>query len=479
MITRIFVASVLVVASVSSLSAQQFDRTTPPALGTPARLVVPVVRSAPLPNGIAVSVVEQHELPLVQVIATFSGGARLDGNRAGLASFTAAMLTEGAGARDASALHAELAYLGATLSSSASWDAINVSLKVPLRSLGPALDMMADVVMRPTFATAEVRRQRDLRLSSILQRRDQPGALADLAFHDVVYPQGHPYHRPRGGDSITVAAFDSATLRRFYQAAIRPEGARLIVVGDLTDADARAQLTSRFASWRPSGATSPSSATAPTAHRESRTHLYLVDKPAAAQSVIIIGWPGVDRLTPDYAPLMVMNSLLGGSFTSRLNMNLREAHGYSYGAGSDFDFNRLPGPFTASAAVRTDATDSSLVEFFRELRRLRDSTVADDEVARAKAYVELGLPGSLESTSQIAGNIAELATFGLPLTDLSRFATKVRAVTAADIQRVARLYLTPDRASVVVVGDLAAIQKSIEALKLGDITVIPISQIAH
>lgn len=476
---RKFAPTFLLLAPLSALPAQRFDRTKPPALGAPAPLVVPVVRTAPLSNGITVSVVEQHELPLVQVVATFSGGARLDGDRAGLASFTATMLTQGAGSRDANTLQSELAYLGATLNSSASWDAINLALKVPLRSLGPALDLLADVITRPTFTSAEVRRQRDLRLTSILQRRDQPGVLADLAFHDVVFPPGHPYHRSRSGDSATVATFDSTTLRRFYRGAIRPERARFIVVGDVADAEVRSQLAQRFAVWRPTGATIPIPASAPSPRREMRTHLYLVDKPAAAQSVIIVGWPGVDRLTPDYAPLMVMNSLLGGSFTSRLNMNLREAHGYSYGAGSDFDFNRIPGPFTASAAVRTDATDSSLVEFFKELRRLRDSVATDEEVGRAKAYVELGLPGSLESTSQIAANIAELATFGLPLSDLSRFAAKVRAVSAADVQRVARQYLTPQRASVVIVGDLATIQKQVEALKLGDVTVVPVSQIAR
>ncbi|MEO7966177.1 MAG: pitrilysin family protein [Gemmatimonadaceae bacterium] len=462
-----------------SADAQSFDRSKPPALGAPARLTVPAVRHATLANGISLSIVEQHELPLVQVVATFSGGARLDGSRPGLAAFTATMLKEGAGTRDANALQSELAYLGATLNTAASWDAITVSLKVPLRSLGPALDLMSDVIQRPTFSTAEVRRQRDLRLTSILQRRDQPGALASLAFHSVVFPQGHPYHNPLSGDSATTASIDSAALRAFYAGAVRPEQARFIVVGDIAEADARTHVAQRFGTWRPIGRAEPLSAVSVVPHVEGRTHIYLVDKPAAAQSVIILGWPGVDRLTPDYAPLMVMNSLLGGSFTSRLNMNLREAHGYSYGAGSDFDFNRSPGPFTASAAVRTNATDSSLVEFFKELRKLRDSVISSDELARARSYVELALPGSLESTSQVAGTIAELSTFGLPLSDLTSYATKVRAVTPADVQRVARKYLTPNAATVVVVGDLTTIRASIDALKLGEVTVVPVSQVAR
>jgi zinc protease len=174
----------------------------------------------------------------------------------------------------------------------------------------------------------------------------------------------------------------------------------------------------------------------------------------------------------------VMNTLLGGSFTSRLNMTLREAKGYTYGASSRFSFRRAPGPFTAAAAVRSNVTDSSLVEFFRELRGVRDVAVPDDELQRAKSYVELGLPGTLESTSQVAGSVAQLALFSLPLTELATYAAKVRAVTVADVQRVARRYLTPDQATVVVVGDLASIRAPVEALKLGAIAVLEVKDVA-
>jgi predicted Zn-dependent peptidase len=206
--------------------------------------------------------------------------------------------------------------------------------------------------------------------------------------------------------------------------------------------------------------------------------VFLIDKPGAAQSIIQIGWPGVERSSPDYAALMVMNTILGGSFTSRLNMNLRETHGYSYGAGSGFAFRRAPGPFAASSAVRTNVTDSSLVEFFKEMDGLRSATVPADELQRAKSYVELGLPGSLEGTSRLAGEISELLTFGLTLSELPRFATAVREVTAGDVQRVAQKYLTPDRATVVVVGDLAKIREPITALALGSIDVLDANVVA-
>lgn len=450
-----------------------------PDLPPPAPLTVPAVRSLALANGVQLRVVEHHELPLVQVLLQVTGGSRLDGAAAGLASFMANMLDEGAGTRDALALQSDLALLGASLSTSADWDRITVSLKVPARSLAPALDLMADVVLRPTFASSEVRRQRDLRLTSLLQRRDSPNALADLAFNQVLYPATHPYHRSPIGDSISVASFDSAQVRGFYERVMQPGRATIYVVGDVSEAQVRELFGQRFGSWRAAVPAANPPAAPPAVATPSASRVYLIDKPEAAQSVIVIGWPGVERTTPDYAALTVMNTLLGGSFTSRLNMNLRETKGYTYGAGSGFAYRVMPGPFTASASVRTNVTDSSLVEFFRELRLVRDSLVPPDELARAKAYVELRLPGNLETTSQVASQMASLALYGLTLDELPRFAAQVRAVTPADVRRVAQRYLTPDRAVIVVVGDLAKVRQPIERLDLGPITVLEVNAVAR
>jgi zinc protease len=452
--------------------------TSAPAVAPAPALKVPAVRSSTLPNGIALRVVEHRELPLAQVTLTVTGGSRLDAQVPGIATFMAGMLDEGAGSRDATALQSELAYLGANLSTGADWDRFTVSLKVPVRNLPAALALMSDVVMRPSFAAEEVRRQRDLRLTSLLQLRDQPNALASLAFNQAVYPAAHPYSRNASGDSATVATYDSALVRRFYEGTMRPDRASFFIVGDVTDSQIRALLTQHFGGWRAGGTATPlPTAPAPATHPPT-TRVWLVDKPDAAQSVILVGWPGVDRTSPDYAALQVMNTLLGGSFTSRLNMTLREAKGYSYGAGSGFAFRVVPGPFSVSTSVRTNVTDSSLIEIFRELRGVRDSLVPEEELKRAKSYFELGIPGALESTSQVAGQMAQLATFGLTLEELERVAARVRAVTAADVQRVARQYLTPDKAHVVVVGDLAKVRAPIEALGLGTITVLEVGKLA-
>ena len=462
----------------ATLLAQQSTFTKPPALPVAASLSVPTVKAGALPNGIKLNIVEQHELPLVQVTLTVIGGSRLDGDTPGIATFMANMLDEGAGTRDALGLQTELAYLGANLSTTADWDRITVGLKVPVRALPAALALMADVVRRPTFRTEEVRRQRDLRLTALLQAKDQPNALASLAFNQAVFPATHPYARNALGDSATVALYDSARVRRFYEGAMRPERATLFVVGDVNEAQVRTLMTQSFGSWGAGGAATPLPAVLAPVVAPTATRVWLVDKPEAAQSVIIVGWPGVERTSPDYAALQVMNTLLGGSFTSRLNMNLRETKGYSYGASSGFAYRVAPGPFSASSSVRTNVTDSSLIEIFKELRGVRDVAVPQDELDRAKAYVELGIPGTLESTSQVAGQMASLATFGLTLEELPRLAARVRSVNAADVQRVARQYLTPDRAHIVVVGDLSKVKEPIEKLGLGTSMTLEVSKLA-
>jgi zinc protease len=452
--------------------------TTPPAVARNPNLAVPAVRASELPNGVQLRVVEHHELPLVQVTLTVTGGSRMDGSTPGIATFMAGMLDEGAGTRDASGLQSELAYLGASLSTTADWDRFTVSLKVPVRNMGPAVALMSDVVLRPMFRAEEVRRQRDLRLTALLQTRDQPNAVASLTFNQAVFPAGHPYARSASGDSVTVATYDSTLVRRFYSAAMRPDRATLFVVGDVQPANIRALLTQQFGAWRATGTAATLPAAPATPAHPATTRVWLVDKPEAAQSVIMIGWPGVDRSSPDFAALQVMNTLLGGSFTSRLNMNLREAKGYSYGANSGFTYRVVPGPFTASSSVRTNVTDSSLVEIFKEIRAVRDVAVPQEELDRAKSNYELSIPGNLESTSQVAGQMAQLATFGLTLDELPKLAARVRAVTAADVQRVARQYLTPDKAHVVVVGDLAKVKGPIEQLQLGTATVLEVTKVA-
>ncbi len=463
----------------SLLLGQALDRTQVPTLDKPPALKLPAIERASLPNGVTLQVVQQHELPLVQLTLVIAGGTKLDGNQPGLASFTTRMLTEGAGTRDANALQGELAFLGAQLFANAGTDAFTISLNVPKRTLGEALDLLGDVILRPTFRAADVRRQRDLRLASILQRRDNANVLASLAFNQLVFPIGHPYHRPSDGDSVTTAALDSTSVRRFYEQTFVPERARIVIVGDVTVPEVRALLARRFDGW--TRGTAARTMAAVTAKPVSNTaiKIFLVDKPGAAQSVIYLGAPGAERLSPDYPALTVMNTILGGSFSSRLNANLRETKGYTYGISSRFAWAPLAGPFSISTSVRTGVTDSALVEIFREVKMIRDLAVDGTELERAKAYVALGVPQRFETNGQIAAQIVDLGMFSLPLTSLGDFISKVNQVTAADVQRVARQYLPAESATLVVVGDIAKIRTGIEALKLGAITVLDVQQVAR
>jgi predicted Zn-dependent peptidase len=444
---------------------------TAPELGSAPRLVLPSPTETTLPNGLTVKLVGMHEVPVVQAVLSIEGGARLDGRLAGLATFVGGMLDEGAGDRDAFDLAAQVEYLGASLGTGAGWDATTISLRAPKRTIGDAMALMGDVVLRPRFAAEDVERQRDLRIASILQSRDQPGAVAGNVFGYTVYPMSHPYHRPLGGDSVSTVQLDSATVRDFWNRAADPRKATLVIAGDLTLDEARSLASSALGGWRAptAAAADPTSAAEPP---RPATRVFLVDKPEAAQSVLMIGAPGVARNSPDYAAITLMNTILGGSFSSRLNDILREQKGFTYGARSNYSWRPLPGPFAASAAVRTDVTDSSLAIFFEEFRRIRSEPVTQQELDRAKSYVTLGSLGDFETTGQVAGQLSSLDMFGLTLADIPKELDRVKALGVADVQRAAERYLDPAHLTIVVVGDVKNIRAGVEALGLGPVTLL-------
>ena len=462
------VALILIAFPACGLSAQVVDRSKPPQLPPPPALKLPAVQTTVLPNGLTLAVVEMHKVPVVDVQLLIDAGAARDPSVApGLATFTATMLQQGAGARSALDVADEAAFLGAQLGTAAGFDGASASIHVPKRRLEAALDLLADVVLRPAFADSEIARQRELRAAQLVQQRDEPVSVANIAFPAIVYGREHPYGHPLNGTDSATARLARESVAEFYRTYYRPNGARILVVGDVTLAQARRLIAARFGGWErgdvpafPSPAAAP-----PTAART----VYLIDKPGAAQSVVRIGHLGPVRTTPDWFALEVLNTILGGAFTSRLNQNLRETRGYTYGAFSQFVPRRLNGAFVALASVVTAKTDSSLIEFLKELRRIRDETVAPAELAKAKAYLTLGLPGDFETTGGAAARFRELLSLGLPLDYYDRYVDRINAVTAADVQRVARQYIDPDRFDIVVVGDKAKIEAGIKALNEGPI----------
>src|SRR5437773_2403262 len=457
MMTRQFMLATALAGFTAVVSAQAPDRSKPPAPGRPPALNLPSIQKRQLSNGLPVWIVELHEVPVAQVnLVVFSGSADDPAGKFGVANLTASMLEEGAGPRSALEIADAVDFLGADLGTSSATDSSAVRLHVPVARLAEALPIMADVALRPTFPKDELERLRKQRLTSLLQSRDDPGAIASLAFSRTLYGPTHRYGTASAGTAETIRALTAEDLRAFYNAVFRPTNATLLAVGDIAPAKLMPLLESSFGSWKAQGTPLPA-ARLPAVDQPAGRQVYLVDKPGAPQSQIRIGWIGVPRSTPDYFPLQVMNTILGGSFSSRLNMNLREKHGYAYGASSGFDMRASAGPFVASAGVQTDKTAEALKEFFNELNAILQPVPAD-ELARAKNYAALRFPSAFETTGDISRRLEDMLVYRLPEDYFSRYVQNIQAVTSADVQRVAQKYIQPNRFIVVVVGDLKTIE---------------------
>jgi predicted Zn-dependent peptidase len=461
-------------AAVPVAGAAQTFPTPPPSLGPAPAVTPPVPVQRTLANGMKVLYVRQPELPVVSAVLVIRGaGTTQDpATLPGLASFTASMLDEGAAGKDALQIADALDLLGASLQSGAGWDAATVNLYVLKKNYTPALGILADVVLRPDFNAADVQRVRDERITNLTRARDEPTAIANNAFQSLVYGAGHPYGRFATLEATRTLDHDRVTA--FHHAAYRPENATLVLVGDV-DATLQPLVEQAFGGWRDMGG-APGMEGALDAPRIGSTTIYLVDKPGAAQSEIRIGHPGVARNTPDYFALQVLNTLLGGAFTSRLNMNLRETHGWTYGARSGFAMRGGAGPFTAQAGVVTAKTDSSLIEFFRELNRIRTEPIPAEELDKAKRYVALGFPQGLETTQDVAARLADLVTFGIDPSFLGTYVRGIMDVGPADVQRAANQYVRPGSAVVVVVGDRATVEAGIRAANLGPVEIRTIDE---
>ncbi|MFQ5798024.1 MAG: M16 family metallopeptidase [Bacteroidota bacterium] len=469
------IALLLLLPSVAvPLYGQKPDRSEPPELGPPLVLRLPPIERFALSNGVQILLMEKHEVPLVQVNVLVKTGSAMDPpGESGLASMTAAMLDEGAGSRDALQLAEAIDYLGASISSSAGQHATLIALHTPLSKLDSAVPLLADIVLRPSFPEKELDRLRKERLTTLLQWRDEPRAIASVLFDRVLFGTQHPYGLPSIGSEKTLRAMKVRDLKRFHKTYFRPNNATLIVVGDVTKTSVLPMLESAFGDWKRGAAASVN--WPEVAQVEDRT-VYLVDKPGAAQSEIRIGRIGVSRFTEDYFPILVMNTTLGGSFTSRLNQNLREQHGYTYGARSVFVMRALPGPFLATAAVQTEVTDKALREFMKELKGIL-RPISDEELTRAKNYLALGYPDNFQSVAQIARQLSEIVVYNLPDDYFNSYIQNVLAVSKGDVTRVAREYLDPAKVTIVVVGDRKKIEKSVHDLKLGSLVEMTIEDV--
>jgi zinc protease len=466
---RIWMAVMLAVVTITPFaSGQAVDRSKPPVLGPPPKLSLPPVVTKQLPNGLKLMIVEQHELPVADFIMVVGSGATVDPKgKPGLSNLTAAMLTEGTKTRTSLEIADQIAFLGVGLGASSGWDATTVSVHTPTAQLDSALALFSDVILNPAFPATEYTRIQKNRLTELLQLKDRPTAIANQAYAAILYGASHPYGQSQIGTEASVTAISPPDLQTFYRASFLPNNSTLIIVGDVTPAAIEQKISQMFGSWQ-RGTVSPFSVGE--APKAAATLIYLIDKPGAAQSSFRIGAVGVQRSTRDYFALTVMNTILGGSFTSRLMQNLRETHGYTYGARSSFDMRKSAGPFTASAEVVAAKTDSALIEFMKELNAVRN-TVPAVELSKSKRYLQLGLPGDFETTQQIARAMIPIATYGLPLDFYNTYVQNIEAVTQTDVQRVARQYITPGVFAIVIVGDRKSIEAGLKAVNTAPISV--------
>ena len=452
------------------LNAQdRIDRTERPGPSGTPRIQLPKIQKAKLANRLDVWLVEKHELPVVALNLVIQAGSDHDPIRKpGIASMTADVIDEGTKTRDALKIADELDFIGASLAVRSDVDGSSVTLHTITKRLNEALDVFADVLVNPTFPQAEFDRIRKQRETSLLQQKDRPPAIASNVFRHVLYGPNHPYGNDASGTEQSLKEMTREDLLDFYNTYYRPNNSVLIVVGDVTLSDITARLEKLLAGW--TSAPAPDLTLPPIPPIQKRA-LYLVDKPGAAQSEIRIGYPAAARNTPDFFAINLMNRILGGQYTSRINLNLRERHGFTYGARSGFTFNKEPGPFVASAGVATAKTDSSLQEFKYEIDRMYQDGVTADELA----FVKKGFAGNFaltfETASQIAGALQNIVLYNLPENYYDQFLQNIDNVTMDEVQKTARRYLDSSRMAFVVVGDVKTIREGSEKLGLGETVV--------
>jgi len=424
----------------------------------------PTVSTAP--GGITVWLLERHEVPVVSCDITVPVGASSDPKgKGGVAHATARMLEEGAGKRGAIDLATAIDDLGAHITTDANADASFVSVTVLKRNLDRAFSLFGDVVARPRFEPAEYRRMSDIWHNELLERQKDPDATARVVYRAALFGLGHPYGHPWDGTVQSARAINLDDIQRFYASAWRPDRAVLVCAGDVTAAELMPLVGSTFAAWKAPASPAPAPV-APPAPKGPWPKLVLVDRPDAPQSVIAVLRPGVTASDPAEAALWRVNDAIGGSFTSRLNQDLREQHGYTYGARSRFSVSRGTGQVVSWANVVTDKTGEALDAMLGDLRKFADEGMSDDEVDRTRSQARGELVSVYESVEGIAGHLAADASLGLPPDWEAKVSERREAAKKPELDALAKDYYSPDGAIIVVVGPRPHVQPMLEKLKM-------------
>lgn len=436
---------------------EDFRKQSPAPL-TSKPLNIPKPFETVLPNGLRVVILEEKRLPLVSYRLAFrTGGAHNPADMPGLMSMVSGLLNEGTETRTSKQIADEIARMGATLTAGSSSDYTTVAASALSIYSNQILDLLADVTLHPSFPQNEIEIAKQNTKQGLIQQRAQPSFLAGERLARTLFGT-HPYSvvtaTPESVDAVT-----REKLQSFHRQMFIPNNAVLFVVGDVNRANMLKRINDLFGKWEKG---QPAAENFPQPPVRTERAIYLVDRPNSAQSTIVIANLAINRSSPDYFPMLLLHTMLGGSFSPRVDQNLRENKGYTYGASTVFDTRRTAGTFRATAEVRTAVTGASLKEFFFELDRIRTEAIPEQELKDNKAFLTGLLPIRIETQEGLTDQLVQIKMLDLPDNYLQTYRDRVNAVTAADVQRVAQKYVTTDKVAIIIVGDAAAIMEQIK-----------------
>ncbi len=431
-----------------------------PKGGPDPRLSLPQIEKTKLSNGLEVWMVEQRELPVIAMnLVLKTGQVNEPDGKTGVAGMTTSLIDDGTKKRSAVEIANELQAIGANMGAGGSWDATTASMQTLTKNLDKALDIFSDVIQNPTFPASEFESLKQRQLIGLRVQKSNPNAISNTVYNKVLYGN-HPYGRDN--TEATLKAISRDDVVSYYASTFKPNNGVMIVVGDYDRATMKSKLEAAFSGWKPGDVTTRS---LPSTSPLSSTGIYIVDRPNSAQSIVSVGQVGIDRANPDYFPVVVMNSILGGAITSRISMNLREDKGYTYGAGSGFQFRRGAGPFRAGGDMQTAVTKESVSELMKELKGIRgDIPITQKELDYNKQSLIRRFPSGFETAGAMSNQLANLVVYGLADTYFNDYIGKVNAVTIDDVNRVANKYLDPSRMAIVIVGDRKVIEPGLKEL---------------
>ncbi len=431
------------------------DRSIAPKSAPIPKVSFPPFECAPIGNGLDVWTVQNHEQPIVSLSLFFRGGSSRDPrNRQGLAASVAELLTKGTSRRNATEIAEEIDFVGGSLSASSGWDALTINVGVLSKYLDLAVDLLADVVQNSLYPEEEIERMRLQRLASLRQAKADAGFLSDMVFSKLVF-SGHPYGQQPSGTEKSIADTNRDDILSFAKEYINPSDAFLVAAGDINPDKLRKLLDANLSTW---SGPKRQEVSVGNADLMASRKVGLIHREGAVQSALRVGHIGISRNSPDFVPLSVLNVLLGGYFNSRINLNLREVHGYTYGARSAFDARMAAGPFVVSTEVRTEVTTRAVEEILSEITRLTVEEVPDEELQMVKNYMIGNFPLQIETPQQVAGRVATLVLYGLDRGYWDTYRQKLSTITSVDLYRVAREYLHPGNLAIVASGDVQALE---------------------